>query len=161
MKGYLLGGWVAIKNQHCLMRPIFKKPKDRFCRMEGRLRARIDRKICSRFCLCKKKAFREDLLSALWSCASKVSGGQNEGRVLSTAYRSACVFLQADCPQIHRVILRLKFNAKFGQIRYKKAHPANPHSIRVDFSGSLLGKPYIIATAHHKNQNKRLYRPIL
>ena len=80
---------------------------------------------------------------------------------MSTAYRSACVFLQADCPQIHRVILSLKFNAKFGQIRYKKAHPANPHSIRVDFSGSLLGKPYIIATAHHKNQNKRLYRPIL
>ena len=134
MKGYLLGGWVAIKNQHCLMRPIFKKPKDLFCRMEGRLRAGIDRKICSRFCLCKKKAFREDLLSALWSCASKVCGGQNEGRVLSTAYRSACVFLQADCPQIHRVILRLKFNVKVGHTRSKKRPLANPHSTRVVFS---------------------------
>ena len=51
----LLGGWVAIKNQHCLMRPIFKKPKGRFCRKERRLSTRIDRKICSRFCLCKKK----------------------------------------------------------------------------------------------------------
>lgn len=122
---------------------------------------RINRESCARFCLCKKKLLERSLSLPLWGCGQREAVGNNEVRVLSTVSRSDCVFLQADCPQIHRGILRLKFNAKFGQIRYKKAHPANPHSIRVDFSGSLLGKPYIIATAHHKNQNKRLYRPIL
>ena len=95
---------------------------------------RINSESCSRFCLCKKKLLERSLSLPCGVVRQREAVGNNEERVLSTVSRSACVFLQADCPQIHRVILRLKFNVKVGHTRSKKRPLANPHSIRGDFS---------------------------
>ena len=56
------------------------------------MRTGIDRKICSRFCLCKKKLLERSLSLPCGVVRQREAVGNNEERVLSTVSRSACVF---------------------------------------------------------------------